>query len=280
LQRRNAEVDSSCMLVAEHLVASTRARVRTLLHPEHARWLWEHLRDKLPDAFACLLMPDHVHVVTPPGARPILVRVLAAFTARFRVRFDVLPPQAANSIDIARRAMRYVLLNPVNEGLVADPWMWRWSTLRDLAGAAYPVWTSPARVAAALAIPPSWLVKRLTNSADHKSVAPRPDAPMVASIDALREAVGAALRMTNAEVRSDLLARRLVVQAAHAIGMPNLAALAREVGCSPRSVRRDRAMRHEALDAVLLCLADARLRTSADQEAANSSESGAQTRRK
>jgi hypothetical protein len=279
VQQPNVGVDWSGMLVAEHLVASTRARVRTLLLPEHARWLWEHLRRKLPGAFACVLMPDHVHVVAPPGAQPILVRVLAGFTARFRVRFDVLPPQPANSMEIAHRAVRYVLLNPVNEGLVGDPWMWRWSTLRDLGGAAYPVWTPVARLAEALAIQRSWLVHRVTNSTDHKSVAPRASEPIVASIAALCEAVGAALRMTDAEVRADLLARRLVVQAAHAIGMPSLTALARELGCSPRTVRRDRDQHLDALDAVLLCLGDARLRSNDDQEPANSRGAGAQTRR-
>lgn len=267
------------MTVAEHLVASTRGRVRTLLLPQHARWLWEHLRRNLPSAYACVLMPDHVHVVAPPGAQPVFIHVLAAFTTRFGIRFEHLPPEPAHSIDIARRKVRYVLLNPVNEGLVDDPWAWRWSTLRDLAGAAHPVWTSAARVASVLAIPPSWLLQRLTHGLDHKPMPPRAIEPIVAPVDVLREAVGTALRLTEDDVRTAAFARRLVVQAAQALALPGIVRLAAQLGCSPRTVRRDRALRPEGLDAVLLCLGDTRLRSGDDRKAANFPGSRAVTRR-
>lgn len=268
------------MTVAEHLVATTRGCVRTLLLPQHARWLWEHLRRNLPSVFACVLMPDHVHVVAPPGAQPIFIHVLGAFTTRFGIRFEHLPPEPAHSIDIARRKVRYVLLNPVSEGLVDDPWAWRWSTLRDLAGAAHPVWTPAERVASVLAIAPSWLLQRLTNGLDHKTMPPRRAGETVtASVAALCAATGAALRLTEEDVRSDLLARRLVVQTAHALGLTGIARLAAELGCAERTVRRDRAKPHAALDAVLLCLSDARLRSGDDQKPANSRGSRAETHR-
>lgn len=268
------------MTIAEHLVASTRGRVRTLLLPQHARWLWEHLRRNLPSALACVLMPDHVHVVAPPGAQPIFIHVLAAFTTRFGIRFEHLPPEPAHSIEIARRKVRYVLLNPVSERLVDDPWAWRWSTLRDLGGAAHPIWTPAERVASVLAIPRSWLLHRLTNGLDRKTTAPlRASATVTASVAALRAAVGAALRLTDEDVRTDLRARRIVVQAAHALGLTGIARLAAELGCAERTVRRDRAKPHAALDAVLLCLADPRLLAVDDQKPANSRGSRAETRR-
>lgn len=268
------------MTIAHHLVASTRGRVRTLLLPEHARWLWEHLRRNLPAAFACVLMPDHVHVVAPPGAQSVFIHVLAGFTTRFGVRFEHLPPQPAHSIEIARRMVRYVLLNPVSEGLVDDPWSWRWSTLRDLAGAVHPIWTPAERVASTLAIAPSWLLQRLTSGRDHEPIPPRRGSEtVVASVDALRASVGAALRITIDDVRTDLLARRLVVQAAHALGLTGVARLAAELGCAERTVRRDRTRPHPALDAVLLGLADGRLRAVDDQKPANSRGPRAETRR-
>ena len=65
--------------------------------------------------------------------------MLTGYTVRFGVRFDVLAPQPAASDPIAFRMLRYVLLNPVRDGLVVDPWCWPWSTLRDLENLSQPV---------------------------------------------------------------------------------------------------------------------------------------------
>ena len=86
-------------------------------------------------------MPDHLHLVVGAGQTGRLRRVLNGFTCRFGVRMDVLEPDRANSAAIAGRKMRYGFFNPVRAGLVDDPWRWTFSTLRDLGGAAYPLWT-------------------------------------------------------------------------------------------------------------------------------------------
>jgi len=206
-------------------------------------------------------MPDHLHLVVPgAGAGERLRRVLSACTALFGVRFDVLAPEPANSRDIAARTVRYGLLNPVRAGLVDDPWAWPWSTLRDLGGAAYPVWTAPARIAAVLAIPPKTLFSKLATTADHRAPPPRRVPIAIASLDALRCAVGSTLRVPAGEVLAEQLGRRLVVQASEAFAMPSTSRLAKELGCCERTIQRDRAPRHSALDAVLLCLGDERLR--------------------
>ncbi len=264
------------MTVAEHLVATTRGGARSLLEPLYARWLWERLRLNLPDAFSCLLMPDHLHLVVPPGARPLLVRILASFTSRFGVRFDVVHVEPASSSAIAARMIRYGLLNPVRSGLVDDPWKWHWSTLRDLGGAVHPVWTDATAVARRLAVPPANLLTKLSTTADERPAPPRFTPLVAATFDGLRDAAAAALRLEPAKALGDRLGRLLIVQAAHAIALPDAERLAAALGCSGRTVRRHRAARHPALDAVLLCLVDPRLRV---HEPARSGESKALTRR-
>lgn len=250
------------MAVAEHLIAHTRDGARSLLEHEQASWLWARLRSGFPDAFSCELMPEHVHLVVPPGRRSRFVRILAMFTARFGVRFDVLV-EIANSIDIALRMIRYGFHNPVADGYVADPYAWRWSTLRDLVGAAFPIWTPAHRIAAALDTKEERLLRRVTHNADLRPQRPELVPPTAASLPAFREATAAALRIDDDAVTRHVLGRQLLAQAAYAIGTPVTAQLAVDLGCSGRTVRRDRARRHPALSAVLLCLADARLRHAA-----------------
>jgi hypothetical protein len=246
------------MVIAEHLIATTRFGAR-LLAPAWARWLWDRLRTNVPEALSCVLMPDHVHLVAPPGARDRFRRVLAAFTARFGVRFDILPDGLANSADIAFRMVRYGFSNPVRAGLVDDPWAWPWSTLRDLVGAVVSIWTSPPHLAAMLAVPTQRLVAELTTTADRRTPPPRRTEVATASFGALRSAVGSALRLRDDDVVIDALGRRLVVQASEAIEIPRTIRLAELLDCSVRTIRRDAAERHPGPDAVLLCLSDARL---------------------
>jgi hypothetical protein len=132
--------------------------------------------------------------------------------------------------------------------------------LRDLAGAAHPIWTPASRIARSLAIPEARLIEMLTTTADHRPAPPQKHPTIAANLPALREAVAAALRVADTDGGR---ARRLIVQAAHAITLPGVRRLADELGCSPRTVFRDRAARDSALEAVLLCLGDARLRADA-----------------
>lgn len=245
------------MAVAEHLIAHTRDGVRTLLEHALASWLWTRLRAGFPEAFSCVLMPDHLHLVAPPGGRARFVRVLAMFTASFGVRFDVIV-EVANNPDIVLRMMRYGFLNPLQDSLVTDPYAWRWSTLRDLVGATYPIWTPAPGVAKALGMKQEGLLRRVTQSADVRPRRPERVPAIAASLPALHGATEAALRIDAAS--EHMLGRQLLVQAAYAVGMPNAERLASALGCSGRTIRRDRARSHPAVSAVLLCLADDRLR--------------------
>jgi hypothetical protein len=248
------------MAIAEHLVATTRGRDRSLVWPERAVWLWERLRANFAQALSNVVMPDHVHLVAPPGLLARLRGVLSAFTAKFGVRFDVLEPEPANSPAIAGRMMRYGFFNPVRAKLVADPWTWSWSTLRDLAGAAYPVWTPLSAVATTLGASASNLLERLGAIGDLRAPPPQRVPIGVASLDAVRSAVASALRWREVDVARLPAGRRLFVQACQTIGGTATRTLADALRCSERSLRRYRAPAHPGLDAVLLCLGDARLR--------------------
>ena len=261
MQRRRCGVDWVGVRIAEHLVATTRHGARSLLVEERAVWLWRHLRRAVPGAFSCVLMPDHVHIVAPPGCRDRLRRVLSAFTARFGVRFDVLEPEPANSRAVLGRMMRYGLFNPVRAGLVDDPWMWRWSTLRDLGGATHPPWMTLLQVAGALELPPDVALRTLTTIGNQRAEPPANEPILVATASAIHGSIRAALRLSIAEAARSPLARHLFVQAAHAIADPSTQRLAEELGCSNRTIVRARSSRHPALDAVLTCLADRRLHT-------------------
>lgn len=249
--------------MAEHLVATTRGRDRSLVEAQRGAWLWEHLRLALVCVFSCVLMPDHLHLVVGPGQSRRLRRVLNGFTCRFGVRFDVLEPEPANSFAIAGRQMRYGFFNPVRSGLVDDPWRWTFSTLRDLGGAAYPVWTPLPEVSARLDLPPDRALRGLTVTADTRPPALATELPAVATMSAVQAALTSALRF-DPRVRLDHpLGRALTIQTLLELGVPSGHGLAQRVGCSTATVRRHRSRRHPAVGAVLrCCLADPRLHTS------------------
>jgi hypothetical protein len=154
------------MTIAEHWVATTRGGDSSLLWPERAGWLWGRLRARIPEALSNLLMPEHLHLVAPPGYGVGLRRVLTAFTGRFGVRFDVLPPEPAHSLAIAGRKVRYGLFNPVRRRLVGDPLLWPWSTLRDLVGATADPWTPMSRIASTLRLSRPSTLRALTTVAN------------------------------------------------------------------------------------------------------------------
>jgi|GEM_PF-840715 len=263
LQRGEAAVDLWVVKIAEHLVATARFGACSLLVEERAVWLWRHLQRALPEALSCVLMPDHLHIVAPSGCQDRLRRVLAGFTAKFGVRFDVLDPEPGNSAAIVGRMIRYGVFNPVRARLVEDAWAWRWSTLRDLGGACHPVWTSLDRIAAALELPPDVTLRSLTTIAGERLAPPAREPVLTATTTAIHESIRAALRITKEEATRSRAARHLFVQAAQAIAPTSAQRLADELGCSVRTVVRARAARHPALDAVLTCLADPRFRAHA-----------------
>lgn len=230
-----------------------------MVEQEHASWLWERLSLALPRAHSCVLMPEHLHTVAPPGGGEGFRRVLTGYTRRYGVRFDIEDPEPGNSPAIVMRQIRYGYFNPQRAGLIQDPWCWRWSTLRDLGGACHPVWTDLGSVASVLRLPPRQALHQLTTVADCAAPPLRAPTVAVASIGAVVGATAAALRCSEEEVAGRVAGRRLVVQACYEIGMPNPAEIAAALGCSVRTVHRARQPREPGLDAVLTCLADPRL---------------------
>ena len=255
------------MALAKHWVASTRGRERCLLDDDKAGWLWARLRVAIPEAWSCVLMPDRLHLVAPTGSVASveldvgvrLRRVMTGFTVRFGVRFNVLPPENANSGEIAARMSRYGFQNPLRAGFVDDPWQWTWSTLRDLGGAAFPIWTHLGTVADGLGMAPATALRQLTTTADVAPVPPVTRPVDVASVTGIRAAVAAVMRIPAAWTGRDRTSRALVVQAAAAIGPIDPARLAAALGCGERTVYRDRNGSHPALPAVMRCLSNPRL---------------------
>lgn len=109
-------------------------------------------------------------------------------------------------------------------------------------------------------MPPAQALRRLTAIGDFRAPPLESASPTVASVDAACEAVASALRWSVAEVRRHPRGRRLVIQALYAIGRPHASRLAAALGCSRRTVQRALVTSDDALDAVLRCLADRRLR--------------------
>ena len=252
------------MHVAEHLVASVRGRGPVLLRADRAVWLWERLRGVIPTALACLVMPDHIHLVAPPGYHSALRRALTGFTRCFGVRFDLLEPQVANSPAIAARMIRYVFHNPLRSGDVGDPWCWTWSTLRDLAELTHPVWTPPRELSQHLQLAPEGLLRQLTHTADHHPAPPCPRRVDLASTPAILRAAAKVLRLDPASAANSMLARRLTIQTALEIGHITTRALAAELAIHPRTVLRNRTPPHPGLRAALTTLADPRLASMSD----------------
>jgi hypothetical protein len=247
--------------VAEHLIAITRFGDRSLTEPDRGFWLFDHLRRVLVGVLSLVLMPDHLHLVAAVGQWMRLRRVLNGFTCRFGVRFDVKPSEPAHTRAIAGRQMRYGFRNAVAAGLVDDPWRWPFSTLRDLGGATYPLWTPLPDVARHLQLPPRDAMRALTAMADVAVPPLVTTVPAAVSLPEIETAIASALRFDPRGRLDQPLGRTLAVQAMGEFGHPNQSALAQWLGCSTRTVRRVRAPRHPALDAVLKCLADPRLRT-------------------
>jgi len=202
-------VDDS--VIAEHVVVTTRHRRRDLLEFQIAAWLWSHIAAALPQAFSLVLMPDHLHLMAPPGCVPRLRAVLTGATQRFGIRFDIAVFDHATTPQILGRMIRYGFYNPVRAGLVDDPWRWPWSSLRDLAACVFPVWTELGHVAQALRLSPSRALRGLTCLGESRPAAPAVALPEVVSPPDAAAAVASVLRLPTREVWGQRLGRRLVV---------------------------------------------------------------------
>lgn len=197
-------------------------------------------------------MPDHIHLLVPFGddVGKRLSRVLAQHGYLFGTAWDV--------------ETGYHYVNPVNDGIVDDPWKWPWSTLRDVGGLIVDPWTVEAvrRVAPVSA---SRILRSLTDAGNRTCPLPGPlddRAQPVASLSSIAAAAAAAsaLRMQPDDIRRRTPARKLFVHAALACSPLELRRLAQACGVSVRAIQKIRADGPPpGLDCALRCLQDPRL---------------------
>jgi len=228
-----------------HLLLS--AVEHTLLFRDHveAGALWVRLRERLPEARAVCLMPDHVHVLHGRDVRRRLGDAANAYAQWRNARrgergrvFEHLPPtEEVGAGQKARRHVRYIHLNPCRAGLVTDPLAWAWSTHRDAVGLALPPWRR--RVPDPLAF--------------HRYVSGDPTVHVRGTelpgltlalpggergFRAVQAAVSELLRVPWSEVTRRGPARRLVVSATVELGALSISEVARLAGVTPRAVRQ------------------------------------------
>ena len=139
-----------------HITACRTSSVASLTEHERASWIWSKLRKAFPAALAAVLMPNHIHVLSPsecPDAAQRRLRdVLGGFTRHQHPGSAVpvwVPPPIPTTIPDRRhlaRQVRYVALNPCRAGLAPDPLTWPWSTHRDVIGAISHPWVPAERL--------------------------------------------------------------------------------------------------------------------------------------
>lgn len=245
-----------------HLVARTRSHIRPFDHRFACADLWSAIARSF-DLVACVLMPDHVHVlaqIDPETALRTFARVLSAFRQRMQARphgmaafdWESLPQPEKVQRDKRHiaRTVRYIHLNPTRDSLCDDPLEWEWSTHRDWLGAVVRPSVDRARWARAMG-------KRLPSCADwlHEYVASDPSVsrarPMAdptpwlrarekdASLDVIAAVVLRALRSRCSATHAFGAAeRRLFLLSASRWTRYRAAELARYVGCHPTAARK------------------------------------------
>ena len=273
-----------------HLAARTYRCALSLTHHDVAAWLWVRLARAFPGAVAAVLMPDHVHLVTPAKdvavARAAFARITGNLTrtrlARGAVRWDDidLPQPITDPVKVLRN-LRYVALNPVRAGLATDPLAWPWSTYRDVMGAIADPWVTDARVAALVGRPLAtfrpWF-HRYVSSDPSCNVAgsPAPRGSSLAELGAaplawIADAAASSSRGCRDDVRRRSPTRALFLAAAQHAHAHAPARLADACGITRRAVHASRAHAADprstrSLEAALLCLGDDRLRITSRRE--------------
>lgn len=133
-----------------HLVARTQGGVPVLRHRAFCSDLWRRIATHF-DVVACVLMPDHVHVLVQVE-RDRALYVFSAILSAFRRRVMRVAAGAPDVPDFEwervphpekvqydkrhiARTVRYIHLNPCRDALCDDPLQWEWSTHRDWVGA-------------------------------------------------------------------------------------------------------------------------------------------------
>jgi REP element-mobilizing transposase RayT len=221
--------------------------------------MWERLRKRFPSALACVLMPDHLHLILEWVTKPLdprgsiawnLSHELSAFARRYfpgqKLWEAVPPPTPIPNLLQLRRQIRYAHLNPCRAQLVNDPLEWEWSTHRDLVGAAFPSWPDHAKAANRWKVPLRDFGRHLHDytSGDPSVRIEGTSLPQwsggiwAVSLPTLTRAVHQTLRShSDQDHRRSSPARRLTVLLADQLGVIRKTALAQWVGTSDRTIR-------------------------------------------
>lgn len=244
-----------------HLVARAADGARPLRTRAACADLWQRLGARF-DVIACVLMPDHVHLLARVQ-RALATRAFAQLLSSFRARSGIAegglrfewepiprPEKVQRDPRHIARTIRYIHLNPCRDGLCDDPLEWEWSTHRDWVGAiARPCvdverWGRVLRRTAATRT--QWLHEYVCSDPSVRRSLPvadvrawlgrsRPDA----SLATLADAVARVRRSAASDAAQFGVAdRRLFVLAAGHWTRYSAAELARWLGRDPTSVRR------------------------------------------
>ncbi len=136
-----------------HLVVRTLGGKSLLTERSHCAWVWRNLRRVFPEAWICVIMPDHIHLVCDSDDPAELLwkfstvlRGLSTHMGKGAVWERVPNPEPVRNYSHFLRTFRYVVLNPCRDRLCSDPLEWEWSSYRDLFGAVVDPWITWSRL--------------------------------------------------------------------------------------------------------------------------------------
>lgn len=260
-----------------HLTSRLQSGISTDVLEGLWRTRWMALRRAFPHCLAAALRSDHTHLVRHDdeperAAWRFRQAVLGSTPARLRSLWRFPPvPVLVRDRNHLNKTVRYVLRNALAEPGVTDPVQWRWSTMRDVVGAAVDPWCSVEVLARAMGRNPGrfapWCHAWAAAGADGDPAEVRPLVPAppravpAVGLGAILAAAMEATRCSPRDLHHKRLPRWLFVALARHQGWREPAALAGVIGVRPGSVRRiGRDLPPATVGAAALCLGDDRLR--------------------
>lgn len=119
-------------------------------------WTWNYLQEYFPDALACILMPNHIHLLSP-NSNPIeqkaafsrLIQALSQKEFLGSKTWDpiTIPEGATDDRQKILRQIRYIHLNPCRAKIIKNPVEWEWSTHLDYLGWVHRPWCTVEKLA-------------------------------------------------------------------------------------------------------------------------------------
>ncbi len=240
-----------------HLTARAHRPLQPFSNRDICAMAWARLRKRFDSALACVLMPNHLHLLLELAAQDLNTTlrslstelvVLSKISYPGHSVWEPLPPAELIPDKLQlKRQIRYVHLNPCRSGLASDPLEWEWSTHRDAIGAVERPWVNSVELARILEIPS----KNFTE-AFHAYVSGDPSvrvegtrlpATLVSQnwIGSLEQVTQATLQVTHAAksaLKSRSPTRRRCILLADYLGNYSQDELANQLGVSDRAIRK------------------------------------------